>query len=551
MKSTRILLFVLFIFSLLPIVDIFSHKGIFFAHDIEQNIARFGAFYRTLSEGNIPPQWADGIANGYGGPVLIFSYSAPYYIASIFRFFGASLIDSIKLLMAVLFSGSGLLMFYWLKKHVSNLSAFGGALLYMYAPYRITDIYARGSISEQTGFFFVPLTLLALFTLFKNPNRRTIAFLSVSLSLLFLSHPFFVVIFSPLLILYTLLLFFHSEKNIKAIKYALVSLFPFLGIVAFFLIPLELEIKYTHYDISPFNGLSFYTQYNTISQLILPVWTFLGKYGTREYITYQVGLVHWATILLALPFLLVLKKKKKSLFSFAVFGFVGFLLSLFFMLPPSLGVYNLIRPLQQIQFPWRFLALSVASNAIVFAAILDASKKYKLVVLIIASVSIFSLYLPHANGHSYTEKSDRYYLEEFETNTEGPGTQPRWAASPENYSRPKSSLEIINGEGKVKLMERKTTIRRYKIDANSPMRFVENTFYFPGWSVEIDSVKTEIQYQDPDYRGLITFDAPAGHHTVNIVFLPTKVRRMAQLTSLVTILFTLGLLIIPSRKHRA
>ncbi|MBI2617153.1 hypothetical protein HYW55_03415 [Candidatus Gottesmanbacteria bacterium] len=550
LRRLAILPILILLISIPILIDTFTHQGMFFAHDIEQNIARFGAFYKTLSEGNIPPQWADGIANGYGGPILIFSYSIPYYIATIFRLFGFDLVTSMKLLIAFVFIGSGVTMFYWLKQHVQNIAAFGGTLLYLYAPYRISDIYARGSIPEQTAFVFVPLVLFGLFTLFRAPSKKTVAFLALSLSLLFLSHPFFIVIFTPLFFLYSFYLFKQQKKKIRFLPYPIFSLILTTGITAFSLIPLQLEIKYTHYDISPFNGREFYTQYNTFPQLILPVWSFLGKYGTREYITYQLGLVHWGVFFLSLPLLIRLWKKKERLFPFAVVAILGFLLSLFFMLPPSFLVYSVIRPLQQIQFPWRFLALSTTSLAIIYAILLESTKTQKVLLFCLTFIATLILYLPFAKGHDYTYRKDSYYLTEFETNTEGPGTQPRWAANPENYARPSHPIEIIEGKGVIIPVKRDTTHHIFEVTSETPVRIVDNTFYFPGWTVAIDGNSTDIQFQDPDYRGLITFLAPQGSHTITVSFGPTKVRKLSIGISAATLLVTL-LLLFPMKKRKA
>lgn len=549
MKREWKIVAILIILGLLPIIDMFLHSGIFFAHDIEQNIARFGAFYETLMEGNIPPQWADGIANGFGGPILIFSYTIPYYIASVFRMLGFSLIDSMKILMAIVFATSGLIMYCWLRKHVNTISALGGSLLYLYAPYRISDIYARGSISEQTAFLFVPFVLLALFLLFRTPSKKTIAILSFAISLLILSHPFFMVIFAPIFFVYTLYLLLNRKKKAKPLLCLVFSFLLAGGITAFFLIPLQLETKYTHYDISPFNGLTFYTQYNTLKQLIMPVWSFLGKYGTREYITYQVGLVHWVIFLGALPILYIMKKRKRGNLGFAFVGIGGFLLSLFFMLPVSQMVYSLIRPLQQIQFPWRFLALSITSIAILFASLCQYAQKSARIVLYIVFVAVAVFYLPHATGHSYTKKLDSYYLEEFETNTEGPGTQPRWAANPEYYKRPDQPIQIIEGTGEILPVRRDTTHHAFTVVSQSPIRIVDNTFYYPGWTAAIDGNPADIQFQDQNYRGLITFFVPEGMHKVDVSFGPTKVRQVAMGISLLTLAGTI-FLFIPMKKHR-
>jgi len=77
---------------------------------------------------------------------------------------------------------------------------------------------------------------------------------------------------------------------------------------------------------------------------------------------------------------------------------------------------------------------------------------------------------------------------------------------------------------------------RFKISSQEEVRFIDNTIYFPGWRVLIDGQATEIQFQDPNYRGLITVNIPQGEHKVEVIFRRTKVRLIAELISLASLI---------------
>lgn len=542
--------FFLILVGALLIGDMFLHPGIFFAHDIEQNIARFGAFYHSLSEGHLFPRWADGIANGYGGPILMFSYSFPYYIASVFRFLGFSLIDSIKLLMAVCAIGSGVGMYVWLRQHGNTTAALAGAMLYVLAPYRITDIYARGSISEQTAFLVVPFVLLAIHRVWQRPTIRSFSLFTIAHAVLILTHPFFVIMFSSFFLFYSLYLLFQ-RYNARCIGILFSGVLVSFALTSYYILPLTYESKYTHYDISPFNGRTFYDQYNSMERLIMPVWFFYGKYGEPEYITYQVGVLHWTLFLGSLAILYhMYMNRHYRFFPFLLFGIAAFLLSLFFMLPLSYSIYAVLRPLQQIQFPWRFLSLSVTSLAVVTAASIAYTRRWAKQSVFAIFIVACILYLPYANGHRYTDKGDHYYREQFETNTEGPGTQPRWAAGPEHYVRRSQFAEIVSGSGNISFLSRTSTRHQYTVEATESAIIVDNTFYFPGWVVTVDNKPTEIQFQNPDYRGLITFATEPGTHEVEVLFTETKFRKIANILSAITFAMLVAInVIVLARKH--
>jgi len=65
---------------------------------------------------------------------------------------------------------------------------------------------------------------------------------------------------------------------------------------------------------------------------------------------------------------------------------------------------------------------------------------------------------------------------------------------------------------------------------------VSNTQYFPGWRVYIDGQKTPIEFQDQNWRGLITFPIPQGTHNIRIQFEETTVRIVANIFSVFSIL---------------
>jgi len=53
-------------------------------------------------------------------------------------------------------------------------------------------------------------------------------------------------------------------------------------------------------------------------------------------------------------------------------------------------------------------------------------------------------------------------------------------------------------------------------------RMIDYTFYFPGWKVFVDNKEVPIEFQDPKYRGVITYGVPSGKHTILLKFTNTK-----------------------------
>lgn len=534
----------LFIFVSLLVFDQFIKKGIFTAHDIETSIIYFGSFFESLSEGNIFPRWSANIANLYGSPTSMFFYPFSFYIASIFRLFDLSLIDSMKIYVIGSFLLSSLFMYLFLRRHFSVLSSFAGSFLYVYAPYRINDIYARGSVAENTSFMLFPLTLVFLNNLLQEKTARNLALFSLCIAAMILSHPFMLIVFSPLYIGYIFYLGINSQK----IKMLLIAGILSFGLSSFYVTPLVLENKYTHYDVSPFNGQFYYEQFLSPQKLVIPQWTFIDSKGKLEYQTYQLGLLQITVLLLTIGIFAYSKlvgkvsRKHKNIF---IIGFISTSISVFLMLPASDIVYKLFTPLKRIEFPWRFLALNLTATSLLSGVALELikNKKLKIIFLICIIIGGITLYLPYSKGHDYKVVSDNYYLYQIRENTDAFATLPRWAAQPDSYERINKRYKVLEGNVSLTTLERKSTRHIYAINASESSRLADKTFYFPGWQVLVDGKKADIQFQDPQERGIITFNVPAKSSYIEVEFKNTKVRALADLITLVS-LVSLGILLL-------
>lgn len=534
MKKNEIYIIALIIFfSGILVVDPFFHRGIFSAHDMPSNLTYFGAFYSSLKEGILIPRWAGNIANLYGSPTTMFFYPLSYYLASPFALIGLSLIDTMKLFIFITFILSSIFMYIWLRKHFSNLPSLTGALLYSYAPYRINDIYARGSIAENTAFMFIPLTALMLFFLWKKTNMIRLIWLSLVTSAFILSHPFIFLIFIPFYFAYTL----YLKLDLGKIKLLSISAFITFGLISFYALPLVFENKYTHYDISPFNGQYYYEQFVSLPQLVLPRWSFIDRLGKVEYQTYQIGLLQIGLIFISLMIFLIkrvsksVENKYNVLFAISILNLI---FSTFLMLSISDFVYKSVPLLKRIEFPWRFLAVNLFTVSLLSAitmSLIQSSRVKKLFFVIIV-VSGLMLYLPFSAGRDYKVRSDDHYLYNITENTDAFATLPRWAAQPDKYPRIGERYQLIDGDAKITTLSRNSTTHIYNSESHRNSRILDATFYFPGWNVYIDGKRAEIEFQDPSFRGLITFFVPKGKHLIEVKFENTKLRLIADLITI-------------------
>ena len=116
------------------------------------------------------------------------------------------------------------------------------------------------------------------------------------------------------------------------------------------------------------------------------------------------------------------------------------------------------------------------------------------------------------------------------TTTTGEYT-PTWVKEFPDFKKNQEAL--INGEEIQRLeikdwkMERiaaQPTREVYLIAGAEAATATYRVFYFPGWEATLDGKRIQLQPTQP--QGLISFDVPAGAHTLEIYFGDTRVREV-------------------------
>jgi len=524
-----VLLFLLSIFPLLSLIP----PGIPLTHDGQDHLARIANFYMGLKDGIMIPRWAANLNWGYGHPILMFLYPLPSYSASLFHFLGASLTDSLKLVFAFSFVLSGFAMYYWIKNVFNHEAGLIAGFLYMFAPYRFVDLYVRGAIGEHTAFIFVPLIALSMLKLAKEYKVVWMIIYAFSIALLFLSHNALSIMFLPFCVFYAgFLIFTHPKKSRLLLLYSLGALWG-VGLSAFFLFPAFFEGKYTLRDIVTRGEYATRFVENPFRFFYSP-W----NYGGSGQFSVELGILQIVGVVSAAILLLLTKAKKMKIFIGACLLF--FLASLFLMLSYSQFLYQTFSVLQKFQFPWRFLSMSVFFAPILcaFTVYLINDKRLRFMIFVIVAILGIITYYPQFQANGYVSRRDSFYFSIYEGTTDTGESAPIWSVRFMEKMADRQ-IEIVEGSGVITQISRDTRSHIYTIDANETVRVLENTLFFPGWDVLVDGHKVDIQFQDPQFRGLMTFFVEPGTHSIRVVFRETKLR---SISNAITILALTGII---------
>ena len=174
-KTRAILIIVLVsLFSCIP----FLNNDLKFGYDDGiQHIARIIGSFNSLKNGQSTIV-ASELCNNFGYAWNLFYSPFTAYLPLIF--IGVSFVTKLKLFILFITIFTGIFMYYFVLKFVQNTDklnnkiddkmknriAILAAVLYILAPYRLTDIYSRMALSEICVFMFLPLVFSGLLDIF-------------------------------------------------------------------------------------------------------------------------------------------------------------------------------------------------------------------------------------------------------------------------------------------------------------------------------------------------------------------------------------------------
>jgi hypothetical protein len=99
LTSHWLFIILILLFGVMGISALF-HPGLYTAHDIWHQVARYYHYSQALREGNIFPMWVSQLAFGYGYPLFIFSYHFPWMVGTPLLWLGLDHFTGLKILYA-------------------------------------------------------------------------------------------------------------------------------------------------------------------------------------------------------------------------------------------------------------------------------------------------------------------------------------------------------------------------------------------------------------------------------------------------------------------
>ncbi|HHJ06475.1 MAG TPA: hypothetical protein ENK24_03135, partial [Anaerolineae bacterium] len=379
----------------LPVIGPLLQPGYMWgAHDARSAVYFLFQFDKGIRDGIWYPRWAPDFAFGYGYPMFNIYPPLSSYAGELFVWLGFGYTDAVKIVFGLSAILSGLTMYLFARRLMGPAAGLIAALLYVYLPYHLFDLYVRAALAESVAFVFMPLVMWAFYAAVTRPTLKGILLGALAYAALLFTHSALGILFTLVMgafVIWQLSAFgfqlsaFSRQRSTvsdqpSTSRYSRFTLHSSLFIApaavlglglgpsAVFLLPALTEQRFVRLDQWQGGRYAFGKDFVEFFQLFSPHWGFGPSIaGPNDDAGFQIGLA--AFVLFLISFLLVPRLQNKALK--LTLRFYQFLtpLILFLMLPLSGVIWQKLAFLQAIQFPWRLMFLAAPGLALTGAVI--------------------------------------------------------------------------------------------------------------------------------------------------------------------------------------
>lgn len=534
---------IIFIFSLIISIPLISNNIDVYRDDGIQHVARLIGTYQTILEGEFPAVIISGFCNDFGYSWNIFYSPITAYVPLIFKFFTNSFELILKLFMALVGFLSGIAMYEFVKKVTKNrYTGILAAILYILAPYRLTDMYMRIAISELTSFIFIPIVLHGMYNIF-NVEEKSIKnslILTFGAVGLILTH-IVIAMYTAILCVIYVLLNIKKIKNKEVLKLIGINILLILLLTSFYILPMLEHRLGTEYEV--FQPGRMERTSELIRNKVDAIDLIYTKHGE---LSLEIGLVTLIGLVFTLLVYKKVDKENKKMYWFSVFmGLTCVITSLRFF-----PFEKLPSILKMIQFTFRLLEFS--SFFLAFIAAMNYSlliKNFNMKDVIVLGLIAFLLVIPLKKNLDYEKNWSEDKLWPAVTVNDITGRVHAGCATFEYLpSKAFNNLDYIkHRENRAYVLNGKATIENERKDGTnmefSVSNVEENTvielpyIFYLGYKIEVTNQAGEIQKIDTfeSGNGFVAFNLPETAVKITVKYEGTILMKISYIISLITL----------------
>lgn len=544
LTNKKALSYIIIIFiSIFICIPLFSKYMDISRDDGIQHICRLIGTFNTLKQGNLFPVIMSDFCNGFGYSWNIFYSPITAYIPLIFKIFTSSFVMCLKLFMLFTITLSGVFMYQFVYKITKSYKAgVISAILYMCAPYHLTDLYNRIAIAELASFIFLPIVFSGMYDLFHRRNKKPFGIIIGAIGLI-LTHNV-ITVYTAIFCLICVLIHFKKLKTKETIKKLLICLVLILLCTSFYWMPLLEHKLATNYEV--FLPQRMYKDNTLISSKL----SILDLFFTEHYqMNFHIGFAIIVGLFLTFCYRKKLPKRYKEFIRiFLIFGVISIIMTL-----KIFPYEHMPSMLKMIQFPWRMMEFASFFFSIIagigFANFMNYNSKKEIyvVVFIIIYICASLLVAKHSVEIPFNEEK---YLQAVPV-TSSTGRVHAGLASfeylPERAFKNRAYIEqrsneviVLEGNAIISRMHKQNTNLSFNIENTEENTKLELPYiFYLGYQAKLEredgtSVELKIEESDNGFCMITVSNIDKGIITVS--YTGTTIMKMSYVSSIIGII---------------
>jgi hypothetical protein len=521
-------------------------RGVPSANDLSNHFRFALPFYDALRSGQFYPGWLAETNKGLGDPSFRFYPPALYYMLAAARALSGNWYAATVATFGALSMIGALGMYLWAREFTSSQNAIWAGIFYTVAPYHLNQLFQALMLAEFAGAAVLPFAFLFVERVCRYRRRKDVAGLAVAYALLLFTHLPLAVIGSIALSVYALLR--TDRKKIVSTMFALaISVGVGLAASACYWVTMLFELKWIHgNDVDPEPGIDYRANFalSSFSPDFINVW--------------WMNILLLAMIVMFLPaVILATRAARQKISDIQRSGIVAatllLSLTLFMATPLSRPVWNLVRPLQETQFPWRWFAITSMVGSLLLAlsvpfwARLLKTTKRPFVMLAMGTMAIsFAFSAGHIirEARWLTPSEFEQKLSDLRGSPSIHFWLPVWAHEP----LPQMTAAVKAEDRVIEINNWLPEERGFRVSSGNATEARVRTFFYPHWRATAGGQDLATRADD---EGLLLVALPPQAATVQLEFHEPTRTRVARATSIAGIIL-IGFLIAPiSLKKRS
>lgn len=543
---------IILIFTLIVSIPLASNNLNIYRDDGIQHIARLMGTYQSITEGQTIPVIMSNFCNGFGYSWNIFYSPLTSYIPLIFRLFTSSFEIMLKLFMVLLSFLSGITMYTFVKKVTKNrFAGLLAAIIYIFAPYRLTDMYMRTAIAELASFLFLPLVFHGMYNIFNDEEKSTKKSLILTLGVvgLVLTHTV-ITMYTAIICFIYVLINFKALRNKQVWKMLGINVLLILLLTSFYLLPLLEHKVSAEYEVFQEGRMERTSE--LIRNKVDPIDLIYTQKGEMNF---EIGLVSILGVLLtAIAYKKIGKEYKKMYWFLLGTGIVCIIMSLRFF-----PFEHLPSVLKMIQFTFRLLEFS--SFCFAFVAAVNYSvliKNFSMKDVVTLSIITFLLSLTIVNNLSFEKQwTEDKLWPAVEVNENTRRVHAGCASFEYLPSKAFNNLDYIKQrENRVYILSGNAVIENeikdgvnmifdlYNVEENTVIELPY--IYYSGYDVEAIDSEGKVHKIETfeSENGFVAIQVPETAKRINVTYTGTMLMKITYIVSGVTFIGVCGFLII-------